>query len=165
MTQLRDLPQGGQAAAAAARPPRSRPERRAHVLDRLQSDDKLWIATASSDGSAHLVPFSFVWDGQRVTMATRHDNPAARNSARTGKARLALGDFGDVVLIDGSVSVVPPDQIESRVADRLAGASAIDGRRAPGFVYLQLVPERIQAWWSSTELTHPTVMRDGQWLS
>jgi hypothetical protein len=30
------------------------PERRAHVLQRLQSDDKLWIATASRDGSAHL---------------------------------------------------------------------------------------------------------------
>jgi len=165
VTQLRDLPRGGQASAAWAKPPRTRTERRAHVLQRLQSDDKLWIATASSDGSAHLVPFSFVWDGDRVTMATRRDNPAARNAARTGKARLALGNFGDVVLIDGSVSVVRPDQVDGSVADRLARASAIDGRRAPGCVYLQLVPTRIQAWWSSGELANPTVMRDGEWLS
>ena len=165
MTQLRDLPEGGQAAAASSKPPRTKTDRRAHVLQRLQSDDKLWIATASRDGSAHLVPFSFVWDGQRVTMATKQDNPAARNAARTGKARLALGDFGDVVLIDGSVSVVRPDQVDGRVADRLARASAIDGRRAPCFVYMQLVPTRIQAWWSSAELANPTVMRDGQWLS
>ena len=165
MTQLQALPQGGQAAAAWATPPRTKAERRAHVLQRLQADDKLWIATASRDGSAHLVPFSFVWDGQRVTVATKQDNPAARNAARTGKARLALGDFGDVVLIDGSVSVVRPDQIDGSAAERLARASAIDGSRAQGFVYLQLVPTRIQAWWSSAELANPTVMRDGQWLS
>ena len=131
----------------------------------MESDDKLWIATASRDGSAHLVPFSFVWDGQRVTMATRQDHPAAQNVARTRKARLALGTFGDVVLIDGSVSVVRPDQIDGSAAERLARASAIDGRRAPGFVYLQLMPKRIQAWWSSGELANPTIMRDGQWLS
>jgi hypothetical protein len=165
LTQLRDLPRGGQASAAWAKPPRTKAERRAHVLHRLQSDDKLWIATASGDGSAHLVPLSFVWGGGRVSMATRHDSPAAQNAARTGKARLALGEFGDVVLIDGSVSVVGPGQVDDTVADRLARSSAIDGRRAPGFVYLQLVPTRIQAWWSSAELANPTVMRDGQWLS
>jgi hypothetical protein len=131
----------------------------------LQSDDKLWIATASSDGSAHLVPFSFVWDGHRVTMATRHDNPAAQNAARTGKARLALGNYGDVVLIIGSIGVVEPADVDAAIADRLARSSAIDGRRAPGFVYLQLVPNRIQAWWSSAELANPTVMHNGQWLN
>src|SRR5262249_10642713 len=146
-------------------PLRTRTERRAHVLNRLQTDDKLWIATAASDGSPHLVPFSFVWDGQRVTMATREDSPVARNGASTGKARLALGDYADVVLIDGSVSIVEADAIDADVADRLARASAIDGRRAPGFVYLQLVPRRIQAWWSGAELASPTVMRNGEWLT
>jgi hypothetical protein len=165
MTQLHDLAEGGQAAAAAARPPRTRAARRADVLRKLDSDNKLWIATASSDGTAHLVPFSFVWDGQRVTMATSESSPAAQNAARTGKARLALGDFGDVVLIDGAVSLVKPDQVDDGVAERLARSSAIDGRRAPGFVYLQLVPSRIQAWWSGAELARPTVMRDGQWLN
>src|SRR5262245_15959026 len=144
VVQPHDLPQGGQAPAAWAKPTRTKTDRRAHVLQKLQSDDKLWIATVSADGSAHLVPFSFVWDSQRLTMATRADGPAAQNAARTGKARLALGDFDDVVLIDGAVSVVGPDQVESSVADRLAHTSAIDGRRAPGFVYLQLVPNRIQ---------------------
>jgi hypothetical protein len=165
VSQLHDLPQGGDAPVAWSKPPRSKSERREHVLQRLQSDNKLWIATASSDGSAHLVPFSFVWDGQRVTMATAQDNPAARNAGRTGKARLALGDFTDVILVDGAISVVAPDQVESAVADRLTQVSAIDARKAPGFVCLQLVPERIQTWWSMAELGSPTVMRKGQWLS
>jgi hypothetical protein len=98
-------------------------------------------------------------------MATRSDNPAAVNAARTGKARVALGDFSDVVLIDGPISVVPPQDIDPGTADRLAQVSAIDGRRVPGFVYLQLEPWRIQAWWSGAELATPTVMREGRWLS
>lgn len=165
MTQLDDLPQGGQAQAAWAKPARSKTERHAHALRMLESENKLWIATASPDGSAHLVPFSFVWDGKRVTMATKQDNPAARNAARTGKARIALGNFGDVVLIDGSVAVVSPRDVDDARAERLSHVSAIDGRRAPGFVYLQLTPWRIQAWWSGAELAYPTIMRDGRWLT
>ena len=57
--------------------------------------------------------------------------------ARTGTARLALGDFSDVVLIDGD---------------------------APGFAYLQVVPRRVQAWWSGAELATPTIMREGRWV-
>ena len=164
MTELHALPTGGQAQQTWSKPSRGKAERRAHVLRMLESDNKLWIATASPDESAHLVPFSFAWDGERVTMATSQDNPAARNTARTGKARVALGDFSNVVLIDGTVAVVAPKDIDDRLADRLAQVSAIDGRRAPGFVYLQLTPRRIQAWWSGAELAAPTVMRDGRWL-
>jgi hypothetical protein len=131
----------------------------------LESDNKLWIATASPDGIPHLVPFSFVWDGQHVTMATKANAPAAHNAADTGNARLALGTFGDVVLIDGRVHLVDPQNIDCGVANRLVQVSAIDGRRAPGFVYLQVEPTRIQAWWSGAELASPTVMREGRWLS
>jgi len=131
----------------------------------LESANKLWIATASADGSAHLVPFSFVWDGARITMATRHDNPAARNAARTGKARVALGNVDDVVLIDGSVKVAPPGDVDDALAERLSRVSAIDAKRLPGYVYLQLTPWRIQAWWSVSELGTPTIMRDGRWLA
>ena len=147
MTRVNDLPPGGQAQAAWARPTRSKAERRAHVLRRLESEDKLWIATAAADGSAHLVPFSFVWDGERVSMATAQDNPAARNAARTGKARLALGNIHDIVLIDGAITVIPLqalDDVPRRAAQpRLghrcpAGAGlrlpATDPRTHPGLV-------------------------------
>jgi hypothetical protein len=162
---LQDLPHGDQAHEAWGKPARSKTERRAHVLHLLETEDKLWIATASADGSAHLVPFSFVWDGQRVSMATSATNPAARNAARTGNARLALGDFGDVVLIDGPIAVAAPQDLGAATAERLKQVSAIDARQVPGFVYLQLTPQRIQAWWSAGELGTPTIMRDGQWLT
>src|SRR5215469_3861732 len=118
MTELHDLPQGGQAHDAWGKPARSKTERRAHVLQMLASENKLWIATASPDGSAHLVPFSFVWDGAHIYMATSQDNPAARNAGRTGKARVALGNFGDVVLIDGPVAKVAPQDLDDALAGR-----------------------------------------------
>jgi hypothetical protein len=144
------------------KPARGKTERRAHVLQMLESENKLWIATASPDGSAHLVPFSFVWDGAHLYMATSQENPAARTTGRTGKARVALGNFGDVVLIDGPVAMVAPQDLNNALAERLKQVSAIDARQAPGFVYLQLTPERIQAWWSASELGTPTIMRQGQ---
>ena len=165
MTDLNDLPPGGQAQAAWSRPTRSKAERRAHVLSRLESEDKLWIATATADGSAHLVPFSFVWDGERISMATAQDNPAARNVARTGKARLALGNIHDIVLIDGAITVIALQALDDSLTERLRRVSAIDARQAPGYVYLQLTPIRIQAWWSAAELAQPTIMREGRWLA
>jgi hypothetical protein len=165
MTHVQNLPQGGQAHQAWAKPVRSKTQRRADVLRKLESDNKLWIATASPNGNVHLVPFSFVWDGEHVNMATRQDSPVARNAATTGNARVALGDFADVVLIDGRVTLVSQQTMNGAIADRLAGVSGIDARRALGFVYLQLLPTRIQAWWSNAaELANPTLMRNGRWL-
>jgi hypothetical protein len=156
---------GGQAERATSKPPRSKGERKNHVLRRLESDDKLWIATASEDGSAHLVPFSFVWDGVRIVAATHTDGPAARNARRTRSARVALGDFRDVILIDGEVPVTRYDGVDPDTAQRLARVSALDGRTSPSVAYLQLTPSRVQAWWSMTELPTPTLMRDGHWLA
>lgn len=156
---------GGQAARADSKTPRTKTERKEHVLHRLESDDKLWIATASDDGGAHLVPFSFVWDGAHIVAATHTDGPAARNARRTGKARVALGSFGDVVLIDGDVTVTPYEGVDQQVAERLVRVSAMDGRTSPTVAYMQLTPTRVQAWWSMSELATPTVMKGGRWLA
>lgn len=160
-----DWGRGGQVEEASSRPVRSKAERKRHVLRMLESSNKLWIATASDDGSAHLVPFSFVWDGESVFAATSERSPAARNARRTGKARVALGTFGDVVLIDVHATVTAHDGVDADVAERLAQVSALDGRSSPSVAYLQLIPWRVQAWWSLQELAKPTIMRGGRWLA
>lgn len=160
-----DWSEGGQVERASARPLRSKAERKLHVLRMLESQDKLWIATASEDGSAHLVPFSFLWTGDRIVAATSVRSPAARNAARTGRARVALGTFGDVVLIDAQATVTSVEGVDAGVAERLVHVSALDGRSSASVAYLQLVPWRVQAWWSLEEVARPTVMRDGRWLA
>ncbi len=154
---------GGQSAGAWAKPGRTVTERKDHVLARLRAENKLWLATASG-GIAHLVPFSFVWDDSRVIMATPTGHRTADNAREPGRARVALDSTTDVVIIEGPLEVVSADAIEDDIADALAKVSAIDGRKAPGFSYLQLTPRRIQAWWSMNELTAPTIMRGGAWL-
>jgi pyridoxamine 5'-phosphate oxidase-like protein len=129
------------------------------------AEDTLWIATAASDGGAHLVPFSCVWDGERLSKATAYDNPAARNAARTGKARIALDNIQHIVLIDGAITVMAREALDDSLAERLRRVSAIDARQAPGYVYLQLTPVRIQAWWSAAELARPTIMQERCWLT
>jgi hypothetical protein len=37
-------------------------------------------------------------------------------------------------------------------------------RSAPGFTYVQLVPQRIQVWKGQAEFSGRTVMRAGVWL-
>ena len=59
-------------------PARSTAERRRDVLAHLTDDIDLWLATASADGEAHLVPLSFVWHGDRIIMSTARVNPAIR---------------------------------------------------------------------------------------
>lgn len=164
MDELSDLPQGGQAERAWSRSPRTLAERRAHVLRVLESENKLWIATVSSDGSPHVVPFSYVWDGRQITMATLAGSKVAQNAAHSPRARLAFGSSGDVVLVDGELRIVGSQEIDARTAERLAWVSAVDARRARGLIYLQLTPERIQAWWCIAELSRPAGMRDGVWL-
>jgi hypothetical protein len=50
------------------------------------------------------------------------------------------------------------------VATRYAQASGNDPQAVPGFVYIQLVPERIQLWKGVAEFAGRTVMRAGVWL-
>jgi hypothetical protein len=51
------------------------------------------------------------------------------------------------------------------VADRYAEQSDWDPRSAgPGYAYLVLRPQRIQAWREANEIAGRTLLRDGSWL-
>lgn len=159
---LRSAP-GGQARQATERTVRTLLERRAHVTRRLAAEDKLWLATAT-DGTPHLVPFSYVWQDDRLWLATPGAHRTARNARASGWARAALDGIADVVIMDGPIAVVPIDALDESTAERLSRRSAFDARQAPGFVYLQLTLRRVQTWHSWAELASPTIMRDGVWL-
>jgi Pyridoxamine 5'-phosphate oxidase len=88
-------------------PPRSRSQRTADTLERLRRDVDLWIASASADGEAYLVPLSYHWDGMALTIATPSASPIARNLLRAGRVRAALGQTRDVVIVEGTVEALP----------------------------------------------------------
>jgi hypothetical protein len=60
-------------------------------------------------------------------------------------------------MIDATTTIVAVADIAPEVADRCAQASGNDPQSVPGFMYIQLVPERIQVWKGAAEFTGRTV--------
>ena len=145
-------------------PARPAEQRKRDVLALLEREVDVWVASASADGEAMLLPLSFVWDGRRLTVSTPRASRTARNLIRAGVARVALGGTRDVVLIDGTLEVIPLGT-EPELEEAHARATEFDPRTlADEYVYLRLTPQRIQAWREVNELEGRHVMRDGAWV-
>jgi Pyridoxamine 5'-phosphate oxidase len=153
--------------AVAPEAPRSAEQRKADSLAKLAGEGAdVWVATASADGTAHLVPLSLCWDGDRVILATERSTTTFTNLEAGGGARLALGPERDVVMLDVVlVSVIDVAEAPHALADAYAAQADWDPRDAgDGYVYVVLAPERIQAWREADEIAGRTLMRHGRWL-
>ncbi|MBV9141179.1 MAG: pyridoxamine 5'-phosphate oxidase family protein [Pseudonocardiales bacterium] len=142
--------------------PRSTAQRRAAALDMLQNRDRLWLSTGNSSGP-HLIPVGFLWDGKHITMATREHSVTTSNIRMNGAARVAIGEPDDLIIVDGTVSIVSIDDIEPEVANAIAGLRHSD-TVLPERVCLRLLPTRILVWNGFHEYSNRTVMRNGRWL-
>ncbi|MBX7548520.1 pyridoxamine 5'-phosphate oxidase family protein [Streptomyces sp. NPDC048665] len=148
-------------------PARTTAERTKDTLHRLEHDVDAWVATAGPDaGAPHLVPLSFVWDGATLLLATPAESPTGRNLAATGRTRLGLGSTRDVVVIEGTVQTVPPEDLPEEDAEVFAGKTGFDPRQlATRYLYFKVLPRRVQAWREENEQEGRELMRDGAWLS
>lgn len=146
-------------------PARTLAERTADTLARLENDVDVWVASADA-GSPYLVPLSFLWDGSTLLLATPAASPTGRNLQATGRVRLGLGTTRDVVLVDGVVSVVAPEQLAPEAGDAFAARTGFDPRGLrQRYLYFRVVPRTVQAWREENELSGRDVMRDGRWLA
>jgi hypothetical protein len=145
-------------------PARSRAQRRIDTLARLKADVDLWVASADQAGGAYLVPLSFYWDNERLTVATPRGSRTARNLMRAGWARVALGPTRDVVIVEGPVEAVAIGT-DPALEEAHAHAAGFDPRAlAEEYVYLRLTPQSIQAWREANKLEGRQLMRGGVWL-
>ena len=146
--------------------PRPHERRLADTHARLENDIDLWVATAHPEGGAPgLVPLSFDWDGSDLLLATDRRSPAGRNMRDSGLVRLSLGEFRDVVMVDGSVAEVPLSDVPSARWGAYAVSTGWDPREAgPDYAAYVVTPLIIQAWRELPELADRTLMRDGRWL-
>jgi hypothetical protein len=144
-------------------PPRTTAQRRSDALRSLQEGVDVWVASADSDGEAYLIPLSYLWDGERLTMATPEASRTARNLRRAGRARVALPAARDVVILEGPIECIPIDADDELAAAHVA-AAGFDPRREPErYVYIRLRPTRIDAWRDVAELPGRRIMRDSRW--
>ncbi len=146
--------------------PRSRAERRRDTEHRLSHDTDAWIASASADGAAYLVPLSFDWDGEALLMATPAESPTGRNLAATGSVRLGFGHTRDVIMVEGVVEILEIDALPAERGDVFAARTGFDPRTlATPYRWFRILPRRIQAWREVNELPGRELMRDGRWLA
>jgi general stress protein 26 len=143
--------------------PRSLDERRNAAIELLESNHQLWLATGSDGHGAHLIPVAYAWDGAHLIMATFESSRTTANLRSRSRARAAIGEPTNLVMIDGDVTLIDPADMDPAAADRYACVS-FDPRALPGLVYLSLVPTQMQVWNGFHEFHGRTVMRDGQWL-
>jgi hypothetical protein len=151
-------------ADAGPPPARSTSQRKADALARLRTDVDLWVASADADGNAYLIPVSFYWNEEALTIATPRASRTARNLMRAGWARVALGPTRDVLIVEGPVKESRLGA-DSALEDAYAQAIGWDPRLEPDeHVYLRLTPHTVLAWREENELKGRRLMRDGQWL-
>ncbi|MDP9255199.1 MAG: pyridoxamine 5'-phosphate oxidase family protein [Actinomycetota bacterium] len=144
---------------------RTREQRIADTLRKLETEVDVWVASASEDGRANIAPLSFVWHDGALTIAMPATSLTARNLTRAGWARMALGPTRDVVMLDGPIDVLPIGAVPA-LEDAHARATGFDPReQASAYVYIRLRPERIEAWREAHELAGRQLMEDGAWLA
>ncbi|MGV9289505.1 pyridoxamine 5'-phosphate oxidase family protein [Streptomyces sp. NPDC003719] len=144
-------------------PPREPGRRRHDVLDRLERESDIWVATADAGGLPCAVPLWFVWHRESVWLCTRLTNPTGRNLRDGGRARLAFGDTRDVVLVDGEVETFALPEAPS-AAEAFTAKTGWDprGDGAP-YAWFRVRPLAVQAWHGTRELRGRHLMRDGVW--
>ncbi|WP_327312354.1 pyridoxamine 5'-phosphate oxidase family protein [Streptomyces sp. NBC_01235] len=147
-------------------PPRGPEQRKQDLLDRLEHEIDIWVATADREGLPCLVALWFVWDGEHLWLSTRLTNPTGRNLRDGGRARLALGDTRDVVLVDGEVETYTSDEVPETAARAFAARTGWDPRGdSASYGYFRVRPVAVQAWREEHELPRRHLMRDGVWVA
>ncbi|WP_261717468.1 pyridoxamine 5'-phosphate oxidase family protein [Streptomyces sp. FZ201] len=147
------------------RTPRTPERRKRDLLRRLETEMDIWVPTADADGVPCLVPLWFVRHEECLWLATRPATPTGRNLREGRRARLALGDTLDVVLIDGDAEMYGVDEVPADAAAAFLAKTGWDPRadEAP-YVFFRVRPRTVQARNGEHEMRGRFLLRDGNWL-
>jgi hypothetical protein len=144
--------------------PRTPEQRRAELLERLERETDIWVATADAEAVPCLVPLWFVWHEDAVWLCTRFTNPTGRNLLEGARARLAFGDTRDVVLVDGHAEAFTLQDVPLPAAEAFRAKTGWDPRGGhASYGFFRVRPNAVQAWCEEHELPHRHLMRDGVW--
>lgn len=116
----------------------------------LAEEPVIWLSTVRPDGTPHLVPTWFAWDGESIVMMSKPGAQKVRNLRANACAMLALGDAED----DFDVGLLEARAELIEHAGSLAPAFA--AKYADRIAMLGLTPERFAAIYSLTIRLTPT---------
>jgi PPOX class probable F420-dependent enzyme len=155
----------------------------------LEREPVVWLSTVRPDGTPHLVPIWFWWDGQVLLVFSKPEAQKVRNLRAHPAVMLALGDAGDdfdvglargrAELLDQPTAEVMPAAHLAKYAEKMAsiGVSA-DEYAATYSQVIRIVPDDFLPWHGRTspqsvrlagaaafsigEPRHPAVAADGE---
>jgi PPOX class probable F420-dependent enzyme len=81
----------------------------AHIDARLRVEPIIWLSSVRPDGSPHLVPVWFLWDGAAILIFSKPAAQKVRNLRHNPQVMLALdsADEGeDIVLLQGRAELL-----------------------------------------------------------
>ncbi len=129
----------------------------ARILRFLEEEPVVWLSTVRPDGSPHLVPTWFWWDGEALLVFSKPTARKVRNLRANPSVMLALGDAEDdfdIGLVEGraelldrpTAKVLPIAHLE-KYADQLAalGVTAADYAATYSQV-IRIVPNGFLGW-------------------
>jgi PPOX class probable F420-dependent enzyme len=91
-------------------------ERDAHILERLQKDEVIWLNSVRPDGRPHAVIVWFLWDNDTVLVFSRPVNQKIRNISNNANVVLAFDDSkngADPITIDGTATLLPAGDLDT----------------------------------------------------
>jgi len=124
------------------------------VLPMLADERVVWLSTVRPDGSPHLVPTWFLWDGEALLVWSKPNAVKVRNLRANPRLMVALGDAGadfNVGLIEAEAVLVDDRAVPAAFLAKYATELAQAGLDAAAYraTYTQavrIVPTRFLAW-------------------
>lgn len=128
----------------------------AHVAERLDREQIVWLTTVGPTGTPQPSPVWFRWDGRSFLIFSRPDRPKLRNIARNPRVALHFNSTengGEVVVFGGAAQLevtAEADDIAAFLGKYEAGLAGLsmtgDQFRADYSVPLRVVPDRLRGF-------------------
>jgi PPOX class probable F420-dependent enzyme len=100
----------------------------AHIDARLRAEPIIWLSSVRPDGSPHLVPVWFLWDGAAILIFSKPRAQKVRNLRHNPQVMLALdsADEGeDIVLLNGLAELLGANAPQSTLPEYAAKYAAL----------------------------------------
>jgi len=133
----------------------------ARVRRFLEEEPILWLSTVRPDGTPHIVPIWFWWDGHAILVFSKPEARKVRNLRINPATMLAVGDADedfDVGLLEGratlltasTAEVMPAAHVEKYAARMAAIGLTPEAYAATYSQVIRITPDRYLGWHGRT---------------
>ena len=77
------------------------------IVQKLETEQNIWIASVRPDGRPHLVPVWFVWFEEKIYLGTEARSVKAQNLRSNPQVSVALEDATHPVICEGTARAYP----------------------------------------------------------